>query len=125
VAVVRQAFLDADCGESTDGTITVDASRLETAFDAAAVAMGFDPTQLTVPRSTVTVDDPVAAGVFPSRPHGFGVDVERQYVSPGARGEDSVDPAAGAHVEHAVVGAGVIEDGLAEQDEAGRYHLPT
>jgi hypothetical protein len=56
----------------------------------------------------------VAAGVFPSRPYGFGVDVERQYVSPGARGEDSVDPAAGAHVEHPIASAYLGQNRLSE-----------
>jgi len=61
VAVTRQAFLDANTG--VDGaTITVDEAALDTAFAAAAVAMGFDPATLTAPRSAVTVDEPVAAG---------------------------------------------------------------
>ena len=61
VAVTRQAFLDANTG--VDGaSVRVDEAALDTAFDAAAVAMGFDPAQLRAPRSAVTVDVPVAAG---------------------------------------------------------------
>ena len=61
VKVTRQAFLDANTG--VDGaTVTVSESALDTAFAAAAVAMGYDPAQLTAPRSAVTVDEPVAAG---------------------------------------------------------------
>jgi RHS repeat-associated protein len=62
VAVVRQAFLDADVALDADGVASVDAATFSTAFDAAARAAGIDPAALVIDRAAVTVDAPIAAG---------------------------------------------------------------
>jgi RHS repeat-associated protein len=72
VAVVRQAFLDADRTLDGDGRAVVDAAAFSAAFDAAATRAGFDPAALLADRPAVTVDVPIAAGT--PRTSGFVAD---------------------------------------------------
>lgn len=62
VAIVRQAFVDADAVTGSDGVARVDASAFSAAFDAEATRRGFDPAALLADRPAVTVDVPFAAG---------------------------------------------------------------
>ncbi|MBD0358384.1 MAG: hypothetical protein ICV34_03935 [Rubrobacter sp.] len=57
----------------------------------------------------------VATSVVPGGTHGLRVNVELKHVCSGARGENAVDPAAGAHVEHPVARTRLGHDRLVEQ----------
>jgi len=62
VALVRQAFVNADRVLGADGMAVVDDARFSAAFDAAARALGYDPAAVLTGRPVVTVDSPLAAG---------------------------------------------------------------
>jgi RHS repeat-associated protein len=72
VAVVKQAFLDADGSLGADGLASVDEAAFTAAFGAVARAAGIDPALLLAERSPVTVDAPIAAGI--PRTSGFVAD---------------------------------------------------
>jgi RHS repeat-associated protein len=63
VALVRQAFVNADRVLGADGMAVVDDAAFAAAFDAVARAAGYDPVAVTGARSIVTVDSPLAAGI--------------------------------------------------------------
>jgi YD repeat-containing protein len=73
VAVVRQAFIDADPSYgATGGLAEVGSRSFDTAFRAAARRAGIDPDALLAFRAPATVDEPVAAGI--PRTSGFVAD---------------------------------------------------
>jgi hypothetical protein len=57
----------------------------------------------------------IATSVVPGGTLDLRVNVELKHVCSGARGENAVDPAAGAHVEHPVARTRLGHDRLVEQ----------
>jgi len=62
VALVRQAFVNADRSPDGNGLAVVGDAAFSAAFDAAARAAGYDPAAVLNARPIVTVDSPLAAG---------------------------------------------------------------